>query len=99
MENKVFFEPILISNVHSLAPSFYDWSTESVFVDLMKHIKSLCSCLSGFLLLWFLHCVSVILVGSFIFFDITVTLAIAVRRDKKEKLTFVLPSLQNIRFW
>lgn len=39
MENKGFFEQILISNVHSLAASFYDWPTESLFVCLMKHIK------------------------------------------------------------
>ena len=39
MENKAFFEQILISNVHSLAAFFYDWTTESLFVCLMKHIE------------------------------------------------------------
>lgn len=39
MENKAFFEQILISNVHSLAGFFYDWTTESLFVCLMKHIE------------------------------------------------------------
>lgn len=39
VENKAFFEQILISNVHSLAPFFYDWTTESLFVCLMKHIE------------------------------------------------------------
>lgn len=39
LENKGFFDPILISNVHSLAAFFYDWATESLFVSLMKHIE------------------------------------------------------------
>lgn len=39
VENKAFFEQILISNVHSLAAFFYDWTTESLFVCLMKHIE------------------------------------------------------------
>lgn len=39
MENKAFFELILISNVHGLAPFFYDWTTESLFVCVMKHIE------------------------------------------------------------
>ena len=39
MENKAFFEQTLISNVHSLAAFFYDWTTESLFVCLMKHIE------------------------------------------------------------
>lgn len=39
MENKAFFEQILISNVHSLAACFYDWPSESLFVCLMKHIE------------------------------------------------------------
>ena len=39
VENKAFFERILISNVHSLAAFFYDWTTESLFVCLMKHIE------------------------------------------------------------
>lgn len=69
MENKVFFEPVLISNVHSLAASFYDWSTESFFVDLMKHIKRyvhevnsvIFVCVAGTLVSSV--CVSVILMG------------------------------------
>lgn len=39
MENKAFFEQTLISNVHSLAAFFYDWTTESLFFSLMKHIE------------------------------------------------------------
>lgn len=39
MENKAFFELILISNVHGLAPFFYDWTTECLFVCVMKHIE------------------------------------------------------------
>jgi len=39
MENKAFFEQILISNVHSLAARFYDWTAQSLFVCLMKHVE------------------------------------------------------------
>lgn len=39
VENKAFFEHILISNIHGLALFFYDWSTESLFVCVMKHIE------------------------------------------------------------
>lgn len=39
VENKGFFEHILISNIHGLAAFLYDWTTESLFVCVMKHIK------------------------------------------------------------
>lgn len=39
VENKAFFEQILISNIHGLAAFFYDWTTESLFVCVMKHIE------------------------------------------------------------
>lgn len=39
VENKAFFEQILISNIHGLAAFFYDWTTERLFVCVMKHIE------------------------------------------------------------
>lgn len=39
VENKAFFEHILISNIHGLALFFYDWTTERLFVCIMKHIE------------------------------------------------------------
>lgn len=39
MENKAFFEHILISNIHGLALFFYYWTTERLFVCAIKHIE------------------------------------------------------------
>lgn len=72
MENKAFFEQILISNIHGLAAFFYDWTTGSLFVCVMKHIEGhvpklkwvcVCVCSHPF----HLH-VSVIWVGAHILF-------------------------------
>ena len=76
MENKAFFEQILISNVHSLAAFFYDWTTESLFVCLMKHIEGYVPelnwvfvCVRVCLHPFHLH-VSVIWVGAHILFGV-----------------------------
>lgn len=39
VENKAFFEHILISNIQDLALFFYDWTTERLFVCIMKHTE------------------------------------------------------------